>query len=363
MDYKCASCNKKYSSYQSLWNHNKKQHNIEIKEKDYCCSYCNKKLSCRQSKWRHEKTCSKFKESEELKNKIQQIEKDVEKLKVEPKINNINNITNNINKGVINNFFSQPGSESINTLNEKEIEYILDQELNSVIRIIEVLNFSANTPENHTFCSTAINDKHINVINPETTQIEKRIKKEFIEQLLAPGINKVKMLYEKIDPANPKRQKYNEKIDKLVNSLIINNKGRKIFVDAINVLTYNNRHKVLLTWEQIKQGKIPDTKFTSDNDVKPVPDLNKILGGKMLEYSDSEFSSDTECDDELENNSDDNTSESEEELSLIKIEYKKSFYFLDNNVLYNIVNDKKGTIFGHYKNGKVIVIKENEIEI
>lgn len=349
MDYKCTSCNKTYSSYQSLWNHNKKQHNVEIKEKDYCCKFCNKKLSCRQSKWRHEKTCTKFKESEELKNKIQQIEKDVEKLKTEPKISNI---TNNINKGVINNFFSQPGSESINTLNEKEIEYILDQELNSVIRLIEVINFSANTPENHTFCSTAINDKHINVINPETTQIEKRIKKEFIEQLLAPGINKVKMLYEKIDPKNPKRQKYNEKIDKLVNCLIINNKGRKIFVDAINVLTYNNRHKVLLTWEQIKQGKIPDTKFTLDNDVKPVPDLNKILGGKMIEYSDSEFSSDS-----------DNDSESEEEQTLIKIEYKKSFYFLDNNVLYNIVNDKKGTIFGHYKNGKVIVNVEKDIEV
>lgn len=352
--FNCIGCKKEYKSYMGLWLHNKKYHqgiSEQASTENDICKYCDKKLSSRQSRWRHEKTCPIQNESEELKNKIQQIEKDVEKLKTEPKINNI---TNNINKGVINNFFSQPGTESINSLNEKEIEYILDQELNSVIRIIEVLNFSTNTPENHTFCSTAINDKHINVINPETTQIEKRIKKEFIEQLLAPGINKVKMLYEKIDPKNPKRQKYNDKIDKLVNSLIINNKGRKIFVDAINVLTYNNRHKVLLTWEQIKQGKIPDTKFTLDNDIKPVPDLNKILGDKMLEYSDSEFSSDSE--------SSDSDSESEDQ-TLIKIEFKKSFYYLDNNVLYNIVNDKKGSVFGYYKNGKVIVNSDNDIEV
>ncbi len=196
------------------------------------------------------------------------------------------------------------------------------------------------------------------MINPETTQIEKRIKKEFIEQLLAPGINKVKMLYEKIDPKNPKRQKYNEKIDKLVNSLIINNKGRKIFVDAINLLTYNNRHKILLTWDQIKQGKIPDTKFISNNDIKLVPDVNKIFGDKLLEYSDLEFSTNLDIEFETENKN-----EYDDEHMPIKIEYKKIFYYLDNNVLYNIVNNKKGSLFGYYKNGKVVISTKKEFDL
>ena len=56
--YVCKICKKQYASYQSLWNHNKKKHYIEIEEKEHICKYCNKSLSCRQSKWRHEKTCN-----------------------------------------------------------------------------------------------------------------------------------------------------------------------------------------------------------------------------------------------------------------------------------------------------------------
>jgi len=81
MDFKCNICNKLYKSYQSLWNHNHKFHNNlklnisngiqnnsipnNTKEpintttnNDNCvCQFCNKKLSTRQSRWRHEKTC------------------------------------------------------------------------------------------------------------------------------------------------------------------------------------------------------------------------------------------------------------------------------------------------------------------
>lgn len=358
MENFCKICNKKYSSYQSLWIHNKKYHNGNKEQnehkntpeqnKNYECEYCNNFFSFYQSKWRHEKICKKKNLTLEIVNKIEKIEKEMQLLKTEPKINNITNI----NKGVINNFFSKPGSESIDSLSESAIEYILDQELNSVIRLIEMLNFSTNIPENHTFCSTALNDKHINVINPETTQIEKRIKKEFIEQLLAPGIENVKKLYERMDPKNPKRQKYNEKIERLINSIIINNKGKKVFVDAINVLTYNNRHKVMSTWEQIKKGKIPDTKNIQEDDIKPAGKVKNLLNINN-EYSDSEFSDSTE---QIE-------SDSETETELLKIEYKNKFYYLDNNLLYEIVNNKKAKLFAHYKNGRVIIIKEKEIEI
>ena len=77
-----------------LWLHNKKYHqgiSEQASTENDICKYCDKKLSSRQSRWRHEKTCPIQNESEELKNKIQQIEKDVEKLKTEPKINNITN--------------------------------------------------------------------------------------------------------------------------------------------------------------------------------------------------------------------------------------------------------------------------------
>ena len=31
MEYKCEQCNKQYASYNSLWNHNKRLHNISVK--------------------------------------------------------------------------------------------------------------------------------------------------------------------------------------------------------------------------------------------------------------------------------------------------------------------------------------------
>ena len=74
--YRCNLCNKNYSSSNSLWNHNKKYHNLLVsnskqnvsidipkvsKESNnnviYKCKFCNFEYKHKQSKWRHEKTC------------------------------------------------------------------------------------------------------------------------------------------------------------------------------------------------------------------------------------------------------------------------------------------------------------------
>ena len=98
----CKTCNKEYSSYQSLWNHNKKFHvntnvnnvntnvntnvnnvntnvnnNVNNVNKTYNCLYCNKIFLFRQSKYLHEKKYCKNKfennkdEKEELKDNIE----------------------------------------------------------------------------------------------------------------------------------------------------------------------------------------------------------------------------------------------------------------------------------------------------
>ena len=70
-NHKCNICNKTYSSYSSLWNHNKNIHKNNIinnnKNTTFCkqndninnliCNYCNKIFSHRNSKWVHEKKC------------------------------------------------------------------------------------------------------------------------------------------------------------------------------------------------------------------------------------------------------------------------------------------------------------------
>jgi hypothetical protein len=58
--YSCDICNKNYSSYQSLWIHNKKFHSIDVntsvntKEIKYC-NICNKNYASRTSLWNHNK--------------------------------------------------------------------------------------------------------------------------------------------------------------------------------------------------------------------------------------------------------------------------------------------------------------------
>ena len=62
----CNICNKKYSSYKSLWNHNKKFHNNKVTLGSHLgshlgsqlkCKYCNNEFQNRSNRWRHEKTC------------------------------------------------------------------------------------------------------------------------------------------------------------------------------------------------------------------------------------------------------------------------------------------------------------------
>ena len=68
MDFNCKKCNKKYSSYQSFWNHNKKYHSDEIvkinDQNHNKCERCSKILSSIQSKWRHMKKCKVIQELE-----------------------------------------------------------------------------------------------------------------------------------------------------------------------------------------------------------------------------------------------------------------------------------------------------------
>ena len=71
-DHKCNICNKQYSSYKSLWNHNKEFHknnNIKVLNnsekvlnnsenvKKYNCKYCNIQFLNVKTRWSHEQKC------------------------------------------------------------------------------------------------------------------------------------------------------------------------------------------------------------------------------------------------------------------------------------------------------------------
>jgi hypothetical protein len=130
---------------------------------------------------------------------------------------------------------NKTGFESLEILSGKEIEYILNQEMNSIISLIEFLNFNESHPENHTFCTTALNDKYVSTMNTETFAIEKQRKTDFYDNLIHRGINNMKLLFERLKVMKIKKlSNYEDKIKQLIDFLVVNKKGNVYKVKKLN---------------------------------------------------------------------------------------------------------------------------------
>lgn len=78
MSYNCSICNKKYKSYQSIWNHNNKYHTnintiiqpIDNKIRNFNCSKCDKKFTRKGTMLYHLSTACKNKDTNNSNNKI-----------------------------------------------------------------------------------------------------------------------------------------------------------------------------------------------------------------------------------------------------------------------------------------------------
>jgi len=181
MEHKCEICIKLYSSYQSLWNHTRKFHkiisqnvndchgvsqlnvnvcqsNILCNKLNYECKFCNKFFSSRQGRWSHLKICKekirKENENELLKQQIEKLSNDFEKLKKKStkKIINYNTYSNNtLNNNSNNNLtnINNIGKEKISELSHDELRYIMSYGMDSVISLTEHLNFNEKLPYNH----------------------------------------------------------------------------------------------------------------------------------------------------------------------------------------------------------------------
>jgi len=167
-NYTCNICNKQYSSYKSLWNHNKEFHKInnsklhissskvvhsnlasspisnpqsnlttnELDKKEvlYSCRYCIKQYSNRQNRWKHEQKCNIINENnlelDKIKEETKQKEIELLLKKEEAKIlqlklklqqaDKVDNITlNKLNKMLLkhNNRIKNSTVNSNNTIN------------------------------------------------------------------------------------------------------------------------------------------------------------------------------------------------------------------------------------------------------
>jgi len=156
--FNCNICIKKYSSYKSLWNHNKKYHNTNVSNigqnvsnigqnvskkniSSLNCKFCNKIFSTAQNRWKHEnKVCKKkFNENnkiELLENKIKELENNIKDLPIN---NQLINIISDKNKKIEelknqNLIENQQNIKEVNkTIIEKQIKTFESLTLNNIV--------------------------------------------------------------------------------------------------------------------------------------------------------------------------------------------------------------------------------------
>ena len=298
MEYKCQVCNKLYSSYQSLWIHNKKYHPIilhnstiaapnstitapnstrHVSNKNYC-KYCNKNFSRNYCVIRHEKICKNKvaqvseitelkKEITELKNMITTKNNKNNKIINTTKNNGTINTTNNNNNGTINNItnnfvINKIGEESISKLKFKDIKNIFREQKNCLYHAIKYVNFNEKIPENHNFYNSSLEGKYINVFNNDNNEIEKKNKKDFFDSILLSSINITNLLYDKFknDLSKKKQLKLLNMIKEIENIAHLDN-NKKLYITNFNEISYNNKKIVKNTWNK----KINDLEFSEEN--------------------------------------------------------------------------------------------------
>jgi hypothetical protein len=310
--YECSKCNKIYSSYKSLWNHNKNFHiskilnniimpsndivtqsidiivnstNIKENYNNLVCKNCNKEFSHRNNRWRHEKTCkpkisNNNNEIELEKIKLQQKEKDMDiekikletvKLKLELKNNNkiINkNNTLNTNNGTINNniIIKSIGNESVMSLTAAEIKEISTSGSNALLKVIQCLNFNKDRPENHSFCVTSLEGNHVTYHDNIEKQKIKVTKNEFFDRILLNSRNKLDEITIRLefDENEQNKELYLGKLNNTLSTMFspqnvdelktstLNKKILSTYNKKLNDLSYNNKDMVQKTWSQAK---------------------------------------------------------------------------------------------------------------
>jgi len=169
--------------------------------------------------------------------------------------------------------------------------------------------------------------------------------------MLNASLKNIRFLYDRLkNKKPPKLIKFKKTMDNLTEYIIVNNKGKKAYVEMMNTLTFNKRHLTQATWLQLLNNQLPN-KSESNNESE--------LNDNYSNDSNSETSNSSTNSDSYEEQSDNSESE---DLPKIKIQGKK--YLLDGYKLYSInLLGLKDKLEGKLSNGKLVKIKSKDIEV
>ncbi len=416
METVCEDCNKKYKTYAGLWKHKRKVHNIYeiipekmdpskinsenptkvmenssnnsvnshlqisnhkiddkiIPEKmdpskvnsenptkvsvKYQCSNCSLIFKHYQSRWKHEKKCNQN-DILQLKEQMKNLTEKVKEIDNKPKIVNNYTTNNTLNKKQIL-ITCQPGSESIDHLTISQQRAIMEKGLQSLLYLIKTTNFAKDIPENHSYCVTALNDKHASMIDVTTNSIIKTDKNELFDRILIGNIKKLEKISDNKQFTHNEREVYKLKLESLKDLLFKNKRGLKKYYNELNLLSYNNKDLIIDTWASLKtlDDIIEDNQDILEYNLSESEELDntndktnksRFKGDHIINY----YSSDED--------SDDNDSDTDSDNEPILIQIKKTQYILEGTRLYTIKNGVKGKYYGVYENGKA----KKEIDI
>jgi hypothetical protein len=280
------------------------EHNKLIEDetnKNNICKFCKKELYNRQSRWRHELKCEIKNSQENIKSELVEIKNELKQLKENKKNNKITNnikVTGTLINGNNNDsgpkiIINKTGTENIDQISYNEVSTIFDNEISSVIKLIELVNFNEYKPENHSFCSTALESPYLSFYNTDTNTVNKERKRYFFEEVICKSIQNHEILYSKF------KNKFNLSKRKQIEDNIYNLKkirensfNSKIIGEMIrnlNLLSYNNRDLIQGTWSGKKYDHESDDEFMAmlldDPETQKIIENNKK---KLENISDSD---------------------------------------------------------------------------
>jgi hypothetical protein len=301
MAHICKQCDKKYSSYKSLWFHNYKYHKIVVNpivnivnipvNNNVNCKFCNKSFTTRQSKSRHENHfCKKEKDNKnnivkineeniELKETVKKLTKDVEEMKKNMKKAN-NKIINN-NNGIINNnhiHINALGSENIlNKLSLQEQINIATCHMfkeSPHVEMVRLTYTKENCLENQNTLITNLQNKSCQVFNNKTGKFEATNKSKHIDNIIHYRKKDVAELSETLKNNKKVYKKYGKKLDPVEPIDPAKDK------EEITYIIYNNRDKIKEIKKQLDNGELEyveddesEDEENDDEEEQPVPNI------------------------------------------------------------------------------------------
>ncbi len=310
-EFICNICNRKYKSYQSLWNHghlyhkeitsknlknkqilpqnnSKYQKNKQILPQNNSkkeallldCKYCNKQFSRLDNLNRHIKICKKIEDPvtiiNDLKKKLTEYEEQFKEIrknvttimnkncKVHPKTlqkiqniltNNNSNNNNTINNGTINNIninivpFGK--EDTMNILSNKTKKEILNRKHQALYACIEKVHFNKDYPQFNNIMITNMKTNEAHIYNENTQSFILANKDDVIGNLIDNRLTDIdefkELLIDDLPPGTVE----------IINKLIDKWDTEKNVQDKVKLILFNNR-KITL-----------DTKKVSDNEITP----------------------------------------------------------------------------------------------